>query len=90
MPFSRSTGTYQHGDLARVLGEEHCPLTGRVGAANDKDLLVPVMGRFGQSCSVVNPGPGQGLDTGHIKHADRDAGSKHKCAAGQLGPVTKP
>ena len=52
-------------------GEEHGGLAGRVGAADDEDVLVATGHRLGHRRAVVDAGAGQALDAGDVELAGR-------------------
>ncbi len=78
---------HQHRDLVRVLRQKDGSLARRVGSTNHEDVLALVADRLGPCGAVVDAGPRQSLDPGHIELADGDAGRDDECLACQLGSI---
>jgi len=82
-------GADEHRDLAGVAREEHGSLPGRVGPANDADVLAAVEGRLGQRRAVVDARPGQFGRAGHVQLLRRHAAGDDQRPAAQFRAVAQ-
>ncbi len=76
--------------MAGVLGEEHCPLAGRVGSSHDDHGLVLIEGGLGERGSVVDATAGQFLHAWYFQRAQRDPSRDDQGMAAKLGPPGAP
>src|ERR687894_1363247 len=74
-------------DSARLLGEEHRGLAGRVGPADDEYVLALARKSFRLGCAVVDAAPREMINTWHIQFPVGDACCDDQGVARDLRPV---
>ena len=66
---AKRVAPHEHAHIAGVLGEVHCRLPGRVRAADDEGVLPLDRQGLEQGAAIVDAGPDQLLDAGHVQFA---------------------